>query len=293
TGKPQPPAPLDAPPLDPADPTDRREKLAAWLTADDNPLFARSVANRVWANFFGRGLVDPVDDLRASNPASDEALLDALATYLVDHGFDLKALMRLVLTSATYARSSTPTTDDPAAAKVLAHYPPRRLMAEVLHDAIVSVTGVPTDFNQITIADGSTQKTDFYPTGTRAVQLYDSAVESYFLETFGRNPRDISCECERSNQPSLVQALHLNNGPTINDKLATPDNTVDHLLTDHPASPDLVGHAFLTTLSRFPTPAESQAYTNILDNTPPEQKRHATEDLLWSLLTSREFLFQH
>ncbi|MDG2123668.1 MAG: DUF1553 domain-containing protein [Verrucomicrobiales bacterium] len=293
TGKPQPPAPLDAEPIDPDETTDRRQHLAAWLTSPANKLFARSVTNRVWANFFGRGLVDPVDDLRASNPASNQPLLEALANHLVENKYDLKSLMRLILQSETYQRTSTPAPGAEADTQYLSHYQPRRHMAEALHDAVAQVTAVPTDFNAVALNDGSTQKTDFYPSGTRAIQLYDAAVQNYFLETFGRNSRDISCECERSNQPSLVQVLNINNGKTINNKLATPDNNIDTLTKTNTTPESLVKAAYLTTLSRPPTTRESDAFIKILTNTPPEQKRQATEDLLWSLLSSREFLFQH
>src|SRR5690606_23689437 len=145
-------------------------------------------------------------------------LLDALSRHLVESGFDLKALMRTILLSETYQRSSEVLSENRADLKYRSRYQPRRLMAEVLHGAIVDVTGVPAVFDLVALSDGSTQKTDFYPEGTRALQLFDSAVQSYFLKTFGRNEREIVCECERSNQPSMVQALHLANGEILNDK---------------------------------------------------------------------------
>jgi hypothetical protein len=164
-------------------------------------------------------------------------------------------------------------------------------MAEVLSDAIASVTGVPEVFSETLNADGSTEKTDFYPKGVRALQTYDSAVKSYFLKTFGRNQRAITCDCERSNQPSIVQALHLSNGTTLNDKLAAKDSVVSSLLTT-PESQQ-VEAAYLRCLGRMPTPAESNASVQLLSQTPQEEKRVALEDLFWALLTSREFLFQH
>ena len=217
TGKPQPPAPLDSPAL--AEGADRRAVLADWLTAPDNPYFTRSIANRVWANFFGQGIVDPVDDLRVSNPASNEPLLNGLAGHLVKNKYDLKSLMRLILTSATYARSSAPLPENIGDTRYHARYYPRRLMAEVLQAAITTVTQVSPKYANITLSDGSTAKTDFYKDGTRALQLFDSAVTSYFLKTFGRNEREITCECERSNKPSMVQVLHLSNGKTLNENL--------------------------------------------------------------------------
>ena len=204
--------------------------LAKWLTAPENPYFARSITNRVWANFFGVGLVEKVDDMRVSNPASNDALLAAAADYLVKHKFDLKALMRVILQSNAYQRSSRPLPGNQAEHRFYSRYYPRRMMAEVLHDAIVQVTEVPTKFDSIAFPGADRQKTDFYPLGTRAVQLYDSAVENYFLQTFGRNPRRIVCECERSDEPTMVQVLHLSNGDTLNEKLHAPGNRLDKLL---------------------------------------------------------------
>ena len=149
TGQPQPPAPLDADPIDISSTQDRRLALADWLTSDDNRYFSRSIANRVWANFMGVGLVESVDDLRVSNPASSEQLLDALAEYLIANDYDLKAVMRLILNSSTYKRATQAIPGNVADQQFYCRYYPRRLMAEVLHDAVVSVTGVPTEFNQI------------------------------------------------------------------------------------------------------------------------------------------------
>tara|TARA_R110002096_G_scaffold29509_5_gene88939 strand:- start:3764 stop:6241 length:2478 start_codon:yes stop_codon:yes gene_type:complete len=293
TGQPQIPAPLDAEPIDPDDTRDRREVLAAWLTSPDNNLFSRSITNRVWANFFGIGLVDPVDDLRASNPASNEPVLHDLANYLVQQNFDLKAVMRLILQSETYQRSSVPLAENKDEHRYFSRYYPRRLMAEVLHDAVAGITEVPTAFNQITLSDGSVQKTEFYDKGTRAIQLFDSAVASYFLKTFGRNDREISCECERSNQPSLVQVLHVSNGSTLNDKLKAPESIVTSLTKDHSDDRKIVEQAYLLCLSRVPTEREASSFAEILASTPPAEKRIAVEDLFWSLMSSREFLFQH
>jgi hypothetical protein len=291
-GRPQPPAPLDGEPIDPAAPEDRRERLAAWLTAGDNTLFSRAVTNRIWAAVFGRGLVDPVDDLRASNPASNEALLAALAAFLVEHDYDLKALLRVILRSETYQRSSEVLDGNRGDTKYLSRQVPRRLMAEVLHDAIVGVTGVPSSFGMIDLTDGSTQKTDLYPAGTRALELYDSAVSSYFLRTFGRNEREITCDCERSNQPSMVQVLHLSNGSTLNDKLAAAGGLVDRWITGGAADADVIEEGYLAALSRPPTARESEAFGAMLGEAPEEGRREVLEDFLWSLLTSREFLFQ-
>ena len=300
TGKPQPPTPLDATPLAMDDPRDRREPLAEWLTSPSNTYFTRTIANRIWANFFGIGIVNSVDDLRASNPASNEALLTALADHLAGHRFDLRELMRLILNSSTYQRSSTPMEGNANDQRHFSRYLPRRHMAEVLNDAIAGITGVPEKFDAVVMNDGSTEKTDFYPTGTKATQLYDASVRSYFLKAFGRNQREITCECERSNQPSLVQALHLSNGNIINDRLNHPQGNLTALLEMFPNHDQLVEQAFLATLSRPPTPAERAAYsrslaeaTSLPGANPNTARREAAEDMLWALLTSREFLFQH
>ncbi|NDC64454.1 MAG: DUF1553 domain-containing protein [Planctomycetia bacterium] len=293
TGRPQPPAPLDGAPLPPADPADRREPLAAWLTSPDNPYFTRSIVNRVWANFFGIGIVDPVDDLRTSNPASNEKLLAALCDHTVRGGYDLKALMRLILLSETYRRSSDPLPENRDDRRWFARTYPKRLMAEVLSDAIADVTGVRDSYTEIALSDGSAEKVTGYDGETRAIQLHDSAVKNYFLKTFGRNAREITCECERSNQPSLVQVLHLSNGSTINDKLAAKSGRITRILATDPAPPAIVDEAWMLALGRPPTDAERKPMEELLAAAKPEERREIVEDMYWSLLTSREFLFRH
>ncbi|MGO9923343.1 MAG: DUF1553 domain-containing protein [Isosphaeraceae bacterium] len=296
TGKPQPPAPLDGPALDFNDPADRRVTLAAWLTAPENPYFARSITNRVWASYFGVGLVEKVDDMRVSNPASNDALLAAAADYLVRHKFDLKALMRAILQSNAYQRSSRPLPGNHLEHRFYSRYYPRRMMAEVLHDAIVQVTGVPTRFDSIAFPGADRQKTEFYPLGTRAVQLYDSAVENYFLQTFGRNPRRIVCDCERSDQPTMVQVLHLSNGATLNQKLHAPGNRLEKLLKlrrEGMSSAAVVDEIYLACLARFPTETERQQLLALLPPPGANSEAEIVEDVFWGLLSSREFLFNH
>ena len=290
TGKPQPPAPLDGSPIANAH-ADRRAVLADWLTAPDNPYFTRSIANRVWANFFGRGIVEPVDDLRISNPATNEPLLRALAAHLAKNKYDLKLLMRLILQSETYRRSSVPLPENKGDHHHFSRYYPRRLMAEVLHDAISSVTQVSPKFGTITLADGSTQKTEFYKDGTRALQLFDSAVTSYFLKTFGRNEREITCECERSNKPSMVQILHLSNGKTLNENLRNNKSCVNALIKTN--TNDIIDEAYLRCLSRPPSAGERKHLQAVFAAAPNPERRAVIEDLFWALMTSREFLFQH
>jgi hypothetical protein len=291
TGKAQPPAPLDAAPIATAATGDRREVLADWLTSPENPYFTRSIANRVWAAYFGQGIVSPVDDLRVSNPASNEPLLAAISGYLIEHDYDLKALMRLILQSETYRRSSVALPENRTESRYFSRYYPRRLMAEVLYDAIADVTGVPSSFDQITLSDGSTTKTEFYEPGAHATQLFDSAVTSYFLDTFGRNEREITCECERSSKPSMVQVLHLSNGDTLNKNLAAEDGRVTAMLAMEAES--IVDQAYLLCLSRHPSGAERAPLVALFSGADVDGKRALVEDLFWALMTSREFLFQH
>jgi hypothetical protein len=293
TGRPQPPAPLDGEPLPMDDAADRREALARWLTDPDNPYFTRAVVNRVWANFFGLGLVEPVDDLRATNPASNEKLLTALCDFTREQGYDLKAIMRLILLSETYARSSQPLPENKDDRRWFARAYPKRLMAEVLSDAIADVTGVRDRYTELALNDGSTQKVEGYGPDTRALELHDSTVKNAFLDTFGRNAREITCECERSSQPSLVQVLHLSNGTTLNDKLAAKQGWITQILATDPKPADLIDDAWVRVLSRPPAQAERKQFEEILAAAAPEEKRQIVEDMYWSLLTSREFLFRH
>jgi len=293
TGKPQIPAPLDGDEIDPEATGDRREHLAAWLTSPDNDLFSRSIANRVWAAYFGKGLVDPVDDLRTSNPASNEPLLAALAEYVVTNKFDLKKMMRLVLQSETYQRSGEVLSENRDDPRYLSRHYPRRLMAEILHDAIVGVTGTPSKFENVSLKGGGNSKTEFYKEGTRALELFDSSVESYFLKTFGRNEREITCECERSNQPSLVQILHLSNGEILNERLKKKESNVSALLKSKKSDAEILEEVYLKCLSRLPTEKERNGLLKLMGGAPEKEKREAVEDLFWAIMTSREFLFQH
>lgn len=294
-GKPQPPAPLDADPIDCDSTCDRREVLAAWLTARENPYFGRAIANRVWANFMGVGLVESVDDMRASNPASNERLLSALAAHLDQSHYDLKILMRLILNSRAYQRSSEAIPSNAADHRFYGRYYARRLMAEVLHDAVCQVTSVPTKFTEIEYSGSDKQKTDLYREGTSSLQLRDSAVANYFLKTFGRNQRRITCDCERSDQPTVVQVLHLLNGDTLNNKLSDPRCVVNRWIEEEIPLDEIIDQAYLSALSRFPSAAERRQVMSIAQNALAEgnQRRLVLEDILWSLMTSPEFLFTH
>jgi len=292
-GRPQPPAPLDGPTLEFSDPRDRREVLAQWLTDPQNPYFARAITNRVWANFFGRGLVESVDDLRLSNPASNEALMVAVAAHLVEQQFDLKQLMRTILQSETYQRSSEPLAENRDEPKYLSRYYPRRLMAEVLLDAIDQVLGTATPFKEIAFPGADRQAVDFYPEGTKAIQLYDSSIASTFLKAFGRHNREITCDCERSDQPSMVQVLHLSNGDTLNPKLAHVDNWISQALRQGWDDPTFVENLFQAALVRQPTAEETLRLVAVVAEYPESERRQALEDVVWSVLTSTEFTFNH
>jgi hypothetical protein len=219
-GQPVDPKPLDAEGVPASATSDRREVLANWLASPNNPYFTRAIVNRVWANFMGRGLVEPVDDLRLTNPATNESLFAALEEDLVEHGYDLKHLMRTILTSATYQRSSEAAAPDAPDNMYFSQYIIRRLPAEVLLDVYSQVTGVPTDFAG-------------YPNGFRALQLPDSDVGSYFLTTFGRPERRQTCECERTEDATLAQTLHIANGETLNNKLKHDAAFLTALVTEN------------------------------------------------------------
>jgi hypothetical protein len=281
-GRAQPPAPLDAAPMPPNETRDRRAFLADWLVAPGNPYFSRAIVNRIWANYLGKGLVEKVDDLRITNPASNEPLLAALAVHLGEQQFNLRAFMRTLLQSETYQRSSVPQAESAADQRHYAYFYPRRLLAEVLLDAYSQVTGVPTPFPN-------------YPAGWRALQLPDSNVDSYFLKSFGRPERNTTCECERTTESSVAQVLHLANGETLNRKLAAKNNHIDRLLAtagDTPAR--FVEEAFLTALSRLPSPAETTRLAAAFERAGSgDERRSVAEDVVWALLTSNEFLFNH
>jgi len=292
TGRPQRPKPLDGDSLDPADASDRREKLADWLTSPANPYFARAIVNRIWANFYGVGLVDKVDDLRVTNPASHEALLSAAAKYLAEHKFDLKALMRAILQSETYQRSSVALPENAADQRFYSRYYPRRLMAEVLLDAYAQVTGVPTEF-RLDLRNQNRGLGDRYPAGLRAMQLPDTKVFSYFLKTFGRPDREKTCECERTAEPSMGQVLHIANGDTLNQKLAAKEGVITKWIAGHQPAEAIVDEAFLAALSRHPTETEKARLVGSVEKAADSERRAALEDMGWALLSSREFLFNH
>ena len=292
TGRPQAPKPLDAEPISMTAKEDRRAPLADWLTSPKNEHFTKTIVNRVWANFFGVGLVEGVDDIRVTNPASNEKLFSATTEFLVKNKFDLKALMRAILQSEAYQRSSVALPGNKDDSRYYARFYPRRLKAEVLLDAFAAVTAVPTEF-RIDARNANRGLGKMYPANFRALQLPDSNVASYFLKSFGRPERVSTCECERTSEPSMAQALHIANGETLNDKLAKKGNRIDQLLAKKLPDDQLIEETYLLALTRPPSAAERAAMAKALAAAPESDRRAAVEDIFWSLLSSREFLFNH
>ncbi len=278
TGKRMQPTPLLGEPVSLEGVRDFRRPLAEWLTAADNRLFARNIVNRFWGYFMGSGLVEPIDDMRQTNPASVPALLDALADDFVESGFNLKHLMRTIMTSRTYQLSSVPRPENMALGRLYLHYNVRRLPAEVLLDAIDSACGTQERFRGV-------------PLGTRAIELPDNNFASYFLDTLGRPLRTIACECERTSQPNLAQVLHLANGDLIQKKLSDKAGRIARLIKEKADDPTVIRELYLATFSRPPTDEETSLARSVVAGA--EDRQQALEDLLWALLNSREFLFNH
>lgn len=267
--------PPDGPPL-PADATgDPRSRLAAWITKPDNPWFARLVVNRLWKHYLGRGLVEPEDDLRSTNPSTNEPLLDHLAKSLVKNRYDLRAVTRMILQSRTYQLSSVPNATNRDDEQFNSHYRVKRLPAEVLLDAISTVTESPESFPG-------------RPRGTRAIELWDNRAPSYFLDIFGRSERLSPCECGRSTEPTMAQCLHLMNAPEIERKLGDPSGRVARLISEKRTTDAIVEELCLAALGRPPGEKERQAAKKLFAASQP---RDAAEDFLWSLLNSNDFLF--
>ena len=248
------------------------------MTAADNPFLARAVANRLWAHYMGRGLVEPLDDLRATNPASNEPLLDALTAHVRERKYDLKAVTRTVLNSRAYqlgAATAANTRDE----QNFSHVRPRPMPAEVLLDAICQATGVPEKFVG-------------WPTGVRAIQVWDNRVPSYFLKLFGKPARTSVCECERSGEPSVAQALHLMNAPEIEAKIRAKRGGARRLADSDRPPTAVIDELYLGVLARLPTAAERRVMLSLFGEAGSD-RRAAVEDALWTLLNTKEFVLNH
>jgi hypothetical protein len=269
------PSPLGEAANSRAEGLDYRPALADWLTRPDNPFFARALVNRVWRELMRRGLVEPVDDLRATNPPANPALLEALAASFVRSKFDLRRLIRDIARSRTYQLSSRPSGTNHDDNRLFSRAYLEKLPASVFADAICQATGQP----------------DIYagqPRGTRAVQLLDARVPSYTLDVFGRCPRTDSCVDSPQFGGGLSQTLHLLNSRALNAKLGP---AINHLLKVHPAPKAALEELYLCTLSRFPTDEEMAHWEKSIGAAKDTQV--AWQDLLWALLNSREFGFNH
>ncbi len=278
TGKVMPPKALGGPVLAEAAGEDRRAKLAAWLTGADNPFFARSLANRVWYHLMGRGVVEPVDDFRDSNPASNDELLDGISSDFAKSGYNLRGLIHAILTSRTYQLSARTNPLNAEDTLYFSHAYTKLLPAEVLLDAISAVTGTTTVFEGL-------------PGGTRATQIMDGKTENPFLKTFGRPARELACECERESDANLSQALQLIGGATVNGKLRDDNGRMASLAKSAATPEQITRELYLSALSREPDATELSAASAHL--AAATDRRQAVEDLGWVLINSKEFLFRH
>jgi hypothetical protein len=256
---------------------DRRAVLAEWLVAPDNPYFARNLANLVWAHFFGTGIVDPVDDVRVSNPASNPELLDALAAHFVEYRYDFKKLVRDLCLSRTYQLTSATNDTNASDDRNFARGTIRRIRAEVLLDALGTVTG-------------SSEKLRGLPQGARAVEIADGRTTTYFLTTFGRATRETPCSCEVKMEPNLSQALHLLNGDAVQSKVVS-GGQVKKWLKEGRSRDDIIEELYLRTFSRFPTATEKTKLAAFFGE--GKQEDVVLNDLFWSLLNAKEFVFNH
>ncbi len=266
---------------------DELTSLAQWVTSPTNPFFAKAQANRIWYHLFGRGIVDPLDDFRASNPPSHPELLEALAADLVNHGFDLRQLIRVIMNSRTYQLASTPNDTNEADDSNFSHSVIRRLGAEQLIDSQSAVLEVPAHFIG-------------YPFGTRAVQLAGALAErkrdehksevDQFLASFGKPARLLPSECERACEPTMGQAFQMMNGPVLNEMLAEKNNAIDKLIASAHSNEQIITDLYWSALTRAPSAEELAKFSSYLADA--KDRRPALEDILWSLINSKEFLFR-
>ena len=274
TGKVMPPTPLHGKPV--AATFDRRQPLAQWLTSPDNSLFARNIVNRYVGYLLGRPLVEPIDDLRTTNPPSNPELMDALAADFVKSGYDVKRLIRIIMDSRLYQLDSQPTKGNAPDDRFYSHYHVKRLPAEPLLDAIDRVTGVPTKFDKM-------------PLGTKAIELPDARYNNYFLITFGKPRREAVCECERVSLPNLAQALDTLNGDLVSAKIADRKGRIAQYVAAKTPADAVIDELYLVSLCRHPSAKERAACNKLLADAP--DPRTFYEDMLWSLVNSKHFLF--
>lgn len=260
---------------------DPRHALVDWMARDENPFFARTLVNRMWGHFFGRGIVEPVDDMRETNPPSNPELLEALANDFRAHKFDVRHIVRTLATSNSYALDSVPTPENKNDSQNFARFYGRRLIAEALLDAVDQACGTRTRFDRAS-------------SEARAVDLPHEGFGSYFLDTFDRPKRVSGCECERSSGATLGQVLLLSNSGEIENKLSAGDGLVDRSMKANRPAADTIDDMYLGALSRFPTPGERARMTAFVEQSQDApERRQALEDVLWTLLNSKEFLFNH
>ena len=276
TGLSVPPKTLTGAPVTIGPEDDPREVLVSWMTDSSNPYFPRVMANRVWAEIMGRGLVDPVDDIRATNPASNEMLLNHLSREFQQQGYDIKKLVRAIMTSEVFGLSSTPSERNIADHKNFSRYYRQRMRAEVLLDAVNDILGTEEDLNAM-------------PPGSRAMQLWTHRSSSLFLDTFGRPDLNQDPPCERSTESTTPQVLHLMNSPALNRKFGLDSARPTKLAASELANEAIIREAYLLIYSRFPNSDEQQVALEFLPDKP--QRRKFVEDLFWALLNTPEFSF--
>jgi Protein of unknown function (DUF1549)/Protein of unknown function (DUF1553)/Bacterial Ig-like domain (group 2) len=257
---------------------DRRHVMASWMTSNENQWFAQNVVNRIWAHFLGRGIIEPVDDVRSTNPPTNPELLNSLTKNFIEHKFNLHHLIKTIVMSRTYQLSSTPNSSNQRDEQNYSRALLKSLDAEVLLDAIIQSTGVQEKFPGI-------------PAGSRSIDLWDSQVSHYFLKLFGRPTRSTACQCERTVEPNVSQILHVLNSPEIHSKLEHEAGHVSHLVHKYPDNVILVKHLYLNFLCRYPTEEEIKTVTTFFAEQP--NRRRAAEDVAWSMINSIEFLFNH
>jgi Protein of unknown function (DUF1553)/Protein of unknown function (DUF1549) len=273
--------PLDGTPIMVAPEEDPRQKLADWMTDPQNPFFARAIANRYWAHFFGRGIVDPIDDMRVTNPPSNPELLDALAAESASHGYSNKHLIRTICNSRAYQLSSAPNDYNRSDKHSYARYYPKRLSAEVLYDALTQVLGGRAQFAGL--------PSDTYAP-RRAVMLPDESFQSYFLDVFGRPQRISACECERVAEANLAQVLHLLNSNEVQSRLSNPDSRAGRLAKDARPDSEKIEELFFWAFAHGPKPEQLEAALAHLAAAGADKKA-AYENILWSLINTKEFSF--